>query len=179
MPNLIGPRAAASRFSIESWPLARPMTAPANHYCAAFGHFSTIRASEPFHVPSRSPKGGLLAADKPMTLPAHEYRDWFSGARRRAPAFSAGGPVVVRGADAGCIGGLRRRALAQYSGFVFSVLDGLCAGGHRVGTCSPRNIQGFGAARGTTRPVRRHAGDCLCRHLRDVADMAVLNKDYE
>jgi hypothetical protein len=54
MPNLIGLRAAASRFSIESWLFALPMTAPANHYSIAFGHFLTIHASEK----SLSPKGG-------------------------------------------------------------------------------------------------------------------------
>ena len=51
MPNWIGLRAKASPFSIESWLFALPMTAPANHYSIAFGHFSIIHAS-------RSPKGG-------------------------------------------------------------------------------------------------------------------------
>src|SRR5580704_10319689 len=115
--------------------------------------------------------------DKPMTLPSYEYRDQFCGTRRRALSLSAGGSVVARGPDAGFTEWLRRRALAQYSRLVFSVLDGLRAGGYRVGTCSARNIQGLGNARGTTRPLRRHAGDCLCRHLRDVADMAVLKND--
>ena len=98
MPNLIGLRAAASRFSIESWLFALPMTAPANHYSIAFGHFLTIHASEPFERSAQlpgvwlfsdlgdcdfssgvralltlaevalPPKGGLLAMDKPMTL---------------------------------------------------------------------------------------------------------------
>jgi hypothetical protein len=45
------------------------------------------------------PKGGLLPTDKPMTLPFHEYRDKFSGARRRVAPISAGGSAVVRGAD--------------------------------------------------------------------------------
>jgi hypothetical protein len=125
------------------------------------------------------PKGGLLAVDKPMTLPSHEYRDKFGGTRQRVPRLSAGGSVVVRGADAGFTGWLRRRALAQYFRLVFSVLDGLRAGGHCVGARSPRNLQGFGAARGITRPLRRHAGDCLCRHLRDVADMAGLSNANE
>jgi hypothetical protein len=117
--------------------------------------------------------------DKPMTLPSHEYRDKFSGTRRHVLPLSAGGSVVVRGADAGFTGWLRRRAFAQYSRLVFSVLDGLRAGGSCVGTRSPRNFQGLGAARGTTRPLSRHASDWLCRHLRDVADMAGLNNAYE
>jgi hypothetical protein len=117
--------------------------------------------------------------DKPMTLPPYEYRDKFSGTRRRVLPLSAGGSVVVRGADAGFTGWLRRRALAQYSRLVFSVLDGLRAGGSCLGTRSPRNFQGLRNARGTTRPPRRHAGNWLCRHLRDVADMAGLNNAYE
>ena len=117
--------------------------------------------------------------DKPMTLSSHEYRDKFSGTRRRVLPPSAGGSAVVRGAGAGFIGWLRRRALAQYSRLVFSVLDGLRAGGYCVRTRSPRNFQGLGAARGTTRPLRRHGSDYLCRHLRDVAVMAGLNNAYE
>jgi hypothetical protein len=117
--------------------------------------------------------------DKPMTLPVHEYRDKFCGTRRRVPPLSAGGSAVVRSADAGPTGWLRRRALAQYSRLVFSVLDGLRAGGFCVGTRSPRNFQGVGAARGTARSLGRHASDWLCRHLRDVADMAVLKNAYE
>ena len=117
--------------------------------------------------------------DKPMTVPSHEYRDKFCGARRRNLSLSAGGSVVVRGADAGFSGWLRRRALAQYSRLVFSVLDGLRAGGYCVGTRSPRNFQGLRNARGTTRPLSRHAGDWLCRHLCDVVDLAVLKNAYE
>ena len=114
-----------------------------------------------------------------MTLPSHESRNRYCGARRRVLPLSFGRSVVVRGVDAGFTGWLRRRALAQYSWLIFSVVDGLRAGGYRVGTCSARNIQGLRAARGTTRALRRHAGDCLCGHLRDVADMAVLNDAYE
>jgi hypothetical protein len=114
-----------------------------------------------------------------MTLPSHEYRDKFSRKRRRVLPLSAGGSVVVRGADAGLTGWLRWGALEKYSRLVFSVLDGLRAGGACVGTRSQGNFQGIGAARGATRPRRRHAGDWLCRHLRDVADMAVLKNAYE
>jgi hypothetical protein len=114
-----------------------------------------------------------------MTLPSHEYRDKFSGTRRRVLPLSAGGSVVVRGPDAGFTGWLRRRALAQYPRLVFSVLDGLRAGGSCVGTRSPRHFQDLGAARGTTRPLGRHASDWLCRHLRDVVDLAVLKNAYE
>ncbi len=117
--------------------------------------------------------------DKPMTLPSHEYRDKFSGTRQRVLPLSASGSVVVRGAGAGFIGWLRWRALAQYSRLVFSVLDGMRAGGYCVGTRSPRNFQGLRNARGTTRPLRRHASDCLCRHLRDVVDLAVLKNAHE
>jgi hypothetical protein len=179
MPNLIGPRAAASRSSIEPWLFAPPMTAPANHCSDAFGHFLTIHASGPSPCQVAPPKGGLLAADKPMTLPSYEYRDKFSGTRRRVRPLSAAGSVMVRGLDAWFIGWLRRRALAQYSRLVLSVLDGMRTGGYCVGTRSPRRSQGFGAARGTTCPLRRHAGDCLCRHLRNVADMAVLSNAHE
>ena len=125
------------------------------------------------------PQGGLPAVDKPTTLPSHEYRDEFSGARLRTLSLSACDSVLVRGADAGFTGWLRRRALAQYLGLVLSVLDGLRAGRNCVGTRSPGNFQGLGNARGTARPLRRDAGGCLCRHLRDVADMAVLNNSYE
>jgi hypothetical protein len=159
------------------------MTAPANHYSIAFGHFLTIHASEPSLLTLTEValplKGGLLAMEKPMTLPSHEYRDRFSGTRRRVLPLSAGGSVVVHGAYAGFIGWLRRRAFAQYSRLVFSVLDGLRAGGSCVGTRSPRNFQGLRNARGTTRPLGRHASDWLRRHLRDVADMAVLKNAYE
>src|ERR1700681_2153071 len=114
-----------------------------------------------------------------MTLPSYDYRDKFCGTRRRVLPLSAGGSVVVRGADAGFTGWLRRRALAQYSRLVFSLLDGLRAGGSCVGTRGPRNFQGLGVARGTTCPRHRHASDWLCRHLRDVADLAVLKDAYE
>jgi hypothetical protein len=117
--------------------------------------------------------------DKPMTLPSHEYCNEFCGTRQLVLSLFAGGSVVVRGADAGFTGRLRRRALAQYSGLVFSVLDGLRAGGRCLSTRGPRNFQGLRNARGTARPLRRHASDCLCRNLRDVADMAGLNNSYE
>jgi len=114
-----------------------------------------------------------------MTLSSHEYRDKFSGTRRRALPLSASGSVVVRGADAGFTGWLRRGALAQYSRLVFSVLDGLRAGGYCVGTRSPRAFQSLGAARGTTHPLRRHDSDSLCGHLRDVVDLVVLTNAHE
>jgi hypothetical protein len=117
--------------------------------------------------------------DKPTTLPSHEYRYKFSGTGRRAVPLCAGGSVVVRSAAAESTGRLRRRALAQYSRLVFSFLDGLRAGGSCVGARRPRSFQGLRNARGTTRPLSRHASDWLCRHLRDVADMAVLKNDYE
>jgi hypothetical protein len=117
--------------------------------------------------------------DKPMTLPSYEYRDKFCGARRRNLSLSAGGSVVVRSAHAGFSGWLRRRALAQYFRLVFSVLDGLRGGGYSVGTRSPRSLQGPRNARATTFPLRRHGSDCVCRHLRDVVDMAVLKRAYE
>jgi len=116
---------------------------------------------------------------KPMTLPFHENRDRFYGTERQGLPHSAGGSVVVRGAPAGFAGWLRRRTLTQYPGLVFSLLDGLRAGRSCAGTRSPCSFQGIGAARGTTRPLGRHAGDWLCRHLRDVADMAVLKGSYE
>jgi hypothetical protein len=116
---------------------------------------------------------------KPMTLPSHEYRDKFSGTRWRVLPLSADGSVVVRGAASGFPGWLRRRAFAQYSRFVFSVLDGLRAGGSCIGTRSPRNFQGLGNTRGTAHPLSRHARNWLCRDLRDVADMAGLNYVYE
>jgi hypothetical protein len=179
MPNLIGRCAAASRFSIEAWPFARPMTAPGNRYSIAFGHFLTIHASESSLAEGAPPKGGLLAMAKSITLRSHEYRDKFSGTRRRVLTRSACGSVVVRRAAAGFTGWLRRLALAQYSRLVFSVLDGLRAGGSCVGTRRPRNFQGLWNARGATRPLGRDAGDWLCRHFRDVADMAVLNNAHE
>ena len=43
--------------------------------------------------------------DKPMTLPCHDYRDKSSGTRRRVLPPCGGGSVVVRGADAGLLGG--------------------------------------------------------------------------
>ena len=120
-----------------------------------------------------------MAAEKPMTLPSHEYRDKFSGTRRLVPPLSAGGTILVRGADARFTGWLRWGAFAQHSRLVFSVLDGLRAGGSCVGTRSPRHFQGLRNARGTTRSLGRHAGDRLCRHLRDVVDLAVVKNTYE
>ena len=114
-----------------------------------------------------------------MTLPSHEYRDKFSGTRRRVLPLSAGSSVVVRGANAGFTEWLRRRALAQYSRLVFSVLDGLRVGGYCLGTRSPRNFQSLGAARGLTRSLRRHVVDRVREHICDVADMAFLKNDYE
>jgi hypothetical protein len=55
MPNLIGLPAAASRFSIGPWLFALPMTAPANLYSIAFGHFLTIHASQPTIAAYRAP----------------------------------------------------------------------------------------------------------------------------
>jgi hypothetical protein len=153
------------------------MAAPANHYSIAFGHFLTIEASNTTEV--APPKGGLLATDKPMTLPSHEYRDKFCGTRRRVLPLSAGGSPVVRSTDAGFTGRLRRLALAQYSRLVLSVLDGLRAGGSCIGTRRPRNFQGLGNTRGNTRPLGRHAGDWLRRHLRTVVDLAVMKNTYE
>jgi len=155
------------------------MTAAANHCSIAFGHFLTLHASELFLAEAAPPKGGLPATDKPTTLPSHEYRDKLPGTRRRVLPLSADGSVVVRGTVAGFTGWLRRRALAQYSRLVFSVLDGLCAGRYCVGARSSRHFQRLGAARGAARPLRRHAGDCLRGHLRDVADLAVLKNSYE
>ena len=114
-----------------------------------------------------------------MTLPSYESRNRYCGARRRVLPYSGGLTIVVRGGDAGCTGWLRRRALAQYSRLVFSIMDGLRAGGYCVGTRSPRNFQGLGAARGIARSLRRHVVDCVCKHLRDVADMAVVKNTYE
>ena len=110
-----------------------------------------------------------------MTLAPYEYRDKFSGTGRALPHFAAGS-VVVRGVPARVTGWLRRRAITQYSGLVFPLLDGLRASGYCLGTRSPRHFQGLGNARGTTRPIGRHGSDWLCRHLRDVADLAVLKK---
>jgi hypothetical protein len=155
------------------------MTAPANRCSIAFVNFLTIHASEPFLAEIAPPKGGLLAMGKPMTLPSHEYRDKFAGTRRRVLPLSADGSVVVRSATAGFAGWLRRCAFAQYSGLVFSVLDGLRAGGSCVGTRSPRNFQVLRNTRGTAHPLGRHASNWLCRDLRDVADMAGLNYVYE
>jgi hypothetical protein len=114
-----------------------------------------------------------------MTLPSHGYRDKFSTARRRVLPLCAGGSAVVRGSAAGFTGWLRRLTLAQYSRLVLSVLDGMRAGGSCIGASRARNFQGLRNARGTTRPPRRHACDWLCRHLRNVADLAVLINAYE
>jgi len=117
--------------------------------------------------------------DKPMTLPSYEYRDKFSGTGQRVLSIFADGSIVGRGANAGLAGWLRRRALPKYSGLVFSVLDALRAGGNCAGARGPHHFQGLGNARRTTRAFRRDAVDCLCRHLRDVADMAVLKNTHE
>jgi hypothetical protein len=116
---------------------------------------------------------------KPMTLPSYGYEVKSSGTRQRAPSLCAGGAAVVRGAAAGFTGWLRRFALAQYSRLVFSVLDGLRAGGACIGARRPRNFQGLRDTQGTARPLGRHAGDWLCSHLRDLADMAGMNNVYE
>src|SRR5271155_800784 len=100
------------------------MIAPTNHCSIAFAHFSTIHASEPSLAEGAPPKGGLLATNKPMTLASYGYRDKLRGTRGRVLPHCAGRSVVVRGAAAGFAGWLRRRTLAQYSGLVFSILDG-------------------------------------------------------
>src|SRR5882757_6059164 len=156
------------------------MTASANHSFIVFGHFLTIHVSKPCS-PNRcrsrsSPKWGAAGDGQTDDTDSYEYRDEFPGTRQRILPLSAGCSVVVHGADAGFTGWLRRRALAQYSRLVLSVLDGMRAGGSCVGARCPRNFQGLRNARGTTRPLSRHAGDWLCRHLRDVADLAVLKK---
>jgi hypothetical protein len=109
-----------------------------------------------------------------MTLPSHEYRDELPGTGC-VPELFAGTLVVLWGL-VGSARRLRRRALAQYSRLLFSILDGLCVGGHRVGARSPRNFQGHWTSRGTTRPFRRQSRNCLRRHLCDLVDLAVLNK---
>ena len=65
----------------------------------------TVRALPTF-AEVAPPKGGLLAMDKPMTLPSHEYCDKFCGTRRRVLPLSASGSNLVRGATAGFTGGL-------------------------------------------------------------------------
>jgi hypothetical protein len=122
------------------------MTARANRYCIAFGHFLTIHASDLSRADVAPPKGGLLAAYKAMTLRSYVYRDRFCGTGRCVSPLAVGGSVVVRGTDAGAAGWLRRRALAQYSRLVFSVMDGLRACGYCVGTRSPRSFQDLGYA---------------------------------
>jgi hypothetical protein len=117
--------------------------------------------------------------NKPMTLASYEYWDKISRAWRRVLWLSAGDSVVVCDADAESVGKLRRRALAQYSRLVFSILDGLRAGGSRVGTRSPRNFQGHRNFKGVTRPLGRNGSDWLCRHLYPVVDMAGLINFYE
>jgi hypothetical protein len=123
------------------------------------------------------PKGGLLAVHKPMKLPGDERRNSFGP--KSAPLLCAGGEIVVCGVPAGFTGWLLRRALAQYSRLVFSVLDGLRAGGHLVGTSGARIAKGHRNTQRNTRPLRRHPGDCLCRHFRHVAVMAVVSDARE
>jgi hypothetical protein len=117
--------------------------------------------------------------NKPMTLPSYGYQDKSCGRRQRVPSLYAGGEVVVRGAAAGFTGWLRRFALTQYSRLVFSVLDGLRTGRSCVSARRPRNFQGLRNTQGAARPLSRHAGDWLCSHLRDLADMAGMNNVYE
>src|SRR5580700_4250430 len=142
MLNLIGLRATASLSSIAPWPFAPPRKAPVNLYCIAFGHISTTSTSNSSMAAAEAapPKGGLLAVHKPMKLPGDERRNSFGP--KSAPLLCAGGEIVVCGVPAGFTGWLLRRALAQYSRLVFSVLDGLRAGGHLVGTSGARIAKG-------------------------------------
>jgi len=135
---LIGLHAAALRFSIESWLFAPPRTARVNLYCIAFGRFLTFNASNPSIAggDAAPPKGGLLAVGKPMKLPGDERHGNLFGPRP-VPALCASSEVVGCGVDAGLTQWLLRRALAQHSWLVFSVLDGLRVGGYRVGTRGP------------------------------------------
>ena len=93
--------------------------------------------------------------------------------------LSAGGSIVARGAAAEFAGWLRWLALTQYSWLLLSVLDGLRVVGSRIGARRARNLQSPGNSRGTARPLGRHAGDWLRRHLRDVVDMAGMSNVHE
>ena len=83
------------------------------------------------------------------------------------------------GITARLAGWLRRRTVAQYSRLVFSVLDGLRAGGPCVGARRAGNFQGLRNARRAARPLGRHVINWLRRHLRHVVDLAVLMNTYE
>jgi hypothetical protein len=151
----------------------------ANHYSTAFGRFLLIRDSEPFRAEVAPPKGGQPTGTKSTTLLSHENRDQFSGTKQRVPPTEDSSSVMVRGANAEFTQWLRRRALAQYSWLLFSVLDGLRAVGSCVGIRRPRNFQGLRNARRASRPLPRHSCDRLYRHFRNVVDMAVLNNAHE
>jgi hypothetical protein len=158
MRNSIALPGAASRFSTAPSLFAQPKAAPANHCSTEF---------EPFFDHARvavaPPKGGLLAMVKPMTLPFHEYRD----------------SVVACGTPARLAERLRRRAFAQHFGFIFSVLDGVRAGGPCLGTRSPRHFQGIRHTRGTSHPIARHGRNRMRRHVLDVVDLAIMKNTHE
>lgn len=93
-----------------------------------------------------------------------------------APAVRPWCAAPPLGLLGGCEGTPSRNILAR---LVFSVLDRVRAGGSCVGARRPRDFQGFRNSPGATRPLGRHARDRLCRHLCDVAAMAVLKNTYE
>jgi hypothetical protein len=88
------------------------MTAAANRYSGAFGHFLTMRTSK-----VAPPKGGLLAMDKPMKLPLMNKA--ISSAERAgafcrfplAARLSCAAPLGLLG---GCDGSPSRNILGSY-----------------------------------------------------------------
>jgi hypothetical protein len=95
------------------------MTAPINHYCIAFEHFLTIHASESSTAEvALPPKGGLLAMNKPMTLPSMNIAissPERGGAFCRSPSaarFWCAAPML--GLLGGCDGAPSRNILGSY-----------------------------------------------------------------
>src|ERR1700690_1885739 len=79
----------------RSRPTLRLTGAPVAHdtEASADSHASVLCQS----AVALPPKGGLLAIDKPTTLPCYEYRDKFFGTKWRVLRLSAGAAVVARG----------------------------------------------------------------------------------
>jgi signal transduction histidine kinase len=70
--------------------------------------------------------------------------------------------------------GLRRGAFQEHPGVVFSVLDGVRPGGHRIGPRGASGAEGHRAARGVAGAAGRPAGLRVRGQLRDVVDLARL-----
>ncbi len=153
------------------------------------------------------PKGGLPATAEPMRLPSYDYRHEFRGRKGGGAPPSAGqilqdhvglasvtsiprsrsghlasawagrfnGGALMLGLLGGCDGAPSRNILGSYfPSWMVCALAGIA-----LALIARAIFKASGLLDGNTRPVRRHVGDCICKHFRAMAHMAVLKNDHE